>query len=707
MRKIGRLLFSLPIVLLALYSCKGTEKPIPVQPSVILKESTITPQTLSFSVATENAVSCAYYYSDKEEEVSSITAEEILARGTLLTTPKLQNITLSELSPETKYYITAAAKSKTDNVAKVASPLAMTTGKETLELTVILTEGAVTENSISFTVIPMNAEACAYLCIEEPADGEIPTFTSEQIFSEGTTLSKPEVQLVTVKDLTPGTSYVITAAVKKGGANAVVEKPLVMATESGGSGLKMEVKISDVETTDNSITFTVTTANAGKAAWDVERITEDYRERDAHFIIYSGKEIEGHNTPKTFTKDDLVDDAEYIIYAAVQSGDGMYNYEMEKLRVRTKKRPGPTELTPQVLTEGKLKGVLRGRQYTVELANSEYTITLDFNGEEAEKNAYRPAIETGVYTHSKTNSNPYIPWTIDFLSKVVHKTDGALKLEKGELTIKQNGSKYDFEGYFITEKNEMFRYEYNGEIPYPIDRMNSGAIEETDNGYKMKLLGDIHNLELIFDSKGDIVGEHAVGENIAKTSAIVVAASDSRYNIESGTLKIEEPYEDRLDITGSVTLNNGDKVNINIAKVNVNIPDPVVPEVITFTKVLKCQSWEEGEDMWGMIGYHVELADASGATAFHFDIGNLYGSLNSLATGKYFYSSDSPEISDGGVGWIKLIEAGVDVSRDTEDGEVIISKEGTTYTIEVKMSLRGGKEFKGKYVGPVECVSLP
>ena len=80
------------------------------------------------------------------------------------------------------------------------------------EPSVILTEGPVSQTSISFTIIPENAEECAYLITEKEDGAEVPD--AETIFKDGEHLEEIKSQLIEKDGMEAGTEYVVTAAVR-------------------------------------------------------------------------------------------------------------------------------------------------------------------------------------------------------------------------------------------------------------------------------------------------------------------------------------------------------------------------------------------------------------------------------------------------------------------------------------------------------------
>ena len=62
------------------------------------------------------------------------------------------------------------------------------------EVSVVVTPGATTASSVSFTVAPQNADKCAYVCLKNVEGIELPDAVS--VMAEGRQLEKVETQLV-------------------------------------------------------------------------------------------------------------------------------------------------------------------------------------------------------------------------------------------------------------------------------------------------------------------------------------------------------------------------------------------------------------------------------------------------------------------------------------------------------------------------------
>lgn len=77
---------------------------------------------------------------------------------------------------------------------------------------------SVSENSVTFTIVPENAESCAYVYYAESAKAQ----SAEQILASGTPVDAGKSSTVTISDLEYDTKYYFVAAVKSTTGNVAV-----------------------------------------------------------------------------------------------------------------------------------------------------------------------------------------------------------------------------------------------------------------------------------------------------------------------------------------------------------------------------------------------------------------------------------------------------------------------------------------------------
>ena len=113
------------------------------------------------------------------------------------------------------------------------------------EVSVVVTPGATTASSVSFTVAPQNADKCAYVCLKNVEGIELPDAVS--VMAEGRQLEKVETQLVEVKELEAEAEYVVLAAASAGENAPVLSEPITLTTEKVNQGTTMEVTLAEGE----------------------------------------------------------------------------------------------------------------------------------------------------------------------------------------------------------------------------------------------------------------------------------------------------------------------------------------------------------------------------------------------------------------------------------------------------------------------------
>lgn len=143
------------------------------------------------------------------------------------------------------------------------------------EVSVVVTPGATTASSVSFTVAPQNADKCAYVCLKNVEGIELPDAVS--VMAEGRQLEKVETQLVEVKELEAEAEYVVLAAASAGENAPVLSEPITLTTEKVNQGTTMEVTLAEGERTESTLSFTVTTANAAECRYRYFKKTLEFK----------------------------------------------------------------------------------------------------------------------------------------------------------------------------------------------------------------------------------------------------------------------------------------------------------------------------------------------------------------------------------------------------------------------------------------------
>jgi len=176
---------------------------------------------------------------------------------------------------------------------------------------VTLTAGVATENSVSFTVSPADAEKCAYICVEKTSDA-LPAAAA--ILTEGTTVAADKDSQITVSDLTPNTTYVIAAAVSYGTTTGEVVK-IEMLTSVGTPTVALEKG----EVTDTSAVVNVATQYAASGAWTL--VGKDDELPAAADVLENGTAFEVTDDAAEIALFGLDPETDYRVAVAVANGD--------------------------------------------------------------------------------------------------------------------------------------------------------------------------------------------------------------------------------------------------------------------------------------------------------------------------------------------------------------------------------------------------
>lgn len=559
---------------------------------------------------------------------------------------------------------------------------------------VTLTEGPVTEASVSFTIIPENAEECAYLISEKLDGAEIPD--AETIFKDGELLEEVKSQLIKKDGLKAGTEYVVTAAVRNQDKEAVSEE-LILKTDDIPSGTTMEVTISDVSATTSTITFTITCANAGEAFYDVrEKGVGD--EPDAADIVYEGYSIPTQE-PQTITVDNKKDNTTYVIYAVVEAADS-YDRVMDTYEIITEKLPDPEETDTEEFSNGTINVYGSGRNYVIESSNDNYTIKLDFYCDD--ESAYMPYIASHEYTFDKNGSTD--DWAISTLSSITETSTGnRLGLEKGSFTSSVENGEYNIEGTFVTTDNVEFKFKLTGKLQFNYKaNYPSATASMTDDGMDIAFnLDELYSLSLLTQSQ-TIAGTYTVGGNILSESAFSIIPNPASFGLESGSVTMTDKGDDYYEAVADLVLEGGWPVYFKIDFLKIDTPDtPEENDVIEFTSA-EAQGYA---DNTGYLTLYTIILENDQWDA-QIEFAESFGAYDELPDGKWLYSS----WTEGGDGMITQYRITDNNSNsqitDLDEGNMTIARNGDQYEINIDILRTGGESFKGQYKGTVVCEDM-
>lgn len=575
----------------------------------------------------------------------------------------------------------------------------ITDGEDTTTVTtpeepsVILTEGPVSQTSISFTIIPENAEECAYLITEKEDGAEVPD--AETIFKDGEHLEEIKSQLIEKDGMEAGTEYVVTAAVRNQDLTAVSEQ-LILKTDSIAQGTTMEVTISDVSATTSTITFTVTCANAGEAFYDV-REKGVGEEPDAAEITFEGKSIPTQE-PQTITVDGKKDNTTYVIYAVVEAADS-YDRVMDTYEITTEKLPDPEETDVETFSDGTLNVYGSGRNYVIETTNDSYQLKLDFYCDNA--NAYLSYVASHEYTYEKTGSTA--DWAIGTLTSITDLSSGSrLELEKGSFTSAMENGEYTIEGQFVTTDNVEFKFKITGSLQFNINAYYPSATASmTEDGISILFNLEDYTLSLLTQSQ-TVAGTYTVGGNILSESAFSIVSNTETFGLTDGNITIEDKGDDYYNVTASLVLEGGYPVAFKAEYLKIDAPDtPEDSDVIEFTSA-EAQAYN---DNTGYLTLYTIILENDEWNA-QIEFAESLGEYDELPDGKWLYSS-YVEGGDGMITQYRITNKSNNQQiTDLDEGNMIISRNGSQYDINIDILRTGGESFKAHYSGSVVCEDM-
>lgn len=567
-------------------------------------------------------------------------------------------------------------------------------------ITVSLSDvGQPTATSLQFTITPEGDATECYYFVQEAALENFPT-KAEEVAERGVKLQEVKVQQVVVNDLQPDTKYKVTAALISP-AQKVLAQPIEMTTAKDDTpSTQMKVTISDIKTTTSTISYVVTCVNASEGYWDCYEVTPTFKDDvQPHDVFGKGHKIESVLQPYTVVVENLKDDTEYSIYAAIQAPAG-YDRILTKERVRTQKLDAPDELPEQTFDKGEMT-VYNGKNYLIKSENDQYAITLDFFS--SSESAYLPSIPEHEYSFNK---GAYIgDWYISGTTKVVDKaTNTSLEMEKGSFSVTMpTPSNYVFTGKFITTDNKAFNFKFTGELPFDIDSNSSQTTAnlKTIDG-KQHLILDVEYSVLDMTLPEKLENNHTY--TFTEPVAWDVKRQNRRFTLPTAQLTVASEDGEFFSLKFAGTTSEGLKVYSDVERIRVNREDtpepPVEDEDIAFSTVTATVV-----DTYWMTTYQVEMDNKE--WNFVFEIGANCGP-GEVPFGTYVYSS----VGEGAPAMDTLGENYSIVNRkdsmlgfhDLDKGEVVITKnDDGTHSVVVNIKRDNGHTFKGHFTGKIEC----
>lgn len=557
------------------------------------------------------------------------------------------------------------------------------------EVSVVVTPGATTASSVSFTVAPQNADKCAYVCLKNVEGIELPDAVS--VMAEGRQLEKVETQLVEVKELEAEAEYVVLAAASAGENAPVLSEPITLTTEKVNQGTTMEVTLAEGERTESTLSFTVTTANAAECRYRYFKKTEDFVLPDKYDIFATGDKVET-SSPQEILLENLDDDTTYVIVAVVEAADS-YDKEMsEPLEMTTLKRDKPENVDQQHFTEGELQVYSGGNNFYVKLTNDAYTVVLDLYDDYAKEKA--PVIPAHEYSYLKGyHSNE--PWVMASPSSVTAVSGAAFEIEKGSVNVGFADGAYTIVGSLISQDNKQLDIDYKGSLAFPV-KLNSGKIEKSEKGYLAAFTGEnLYGLNLEFITDKIAAGTYSFDNGtLGGNSALICGTTE--YAVKAGSVELSLPSETNYVIKGELTTVEGYPLSLDVSIYGVTQPEEP-GDAIVFTSI--SQAYAEADATGWAINYSVEFENDEWQAAFEFC--NDGGTGSQIPAYKYLYSS-YVESGTGCVTQYRIVNKKTSETLTLDEGSVTVAYADGVYDIDFDLMQTNGQHFKASYDGPIE-----
>lgn len=194
------------VLLLAGISCSHDD-PVSIidQPIVRITNGKAEANRLIFTVTPQRASECAYAYYKKGE--TPLKTEEVFSLGKTIDATVAATITLDAMEWGTTYVILSVVKNEKGETG--SSVIELTTDTESGP-TVRVLNASSEDNTITFTISPKGAAACAYLYYKKGEE----TPSMDKVLSSGIAVDVSSETTVTVKDLKSLSTYVVMAVVK-------------------------------------------------------------------------------------------------------------------------------------------------------------------------------------------------------------------------------------------------------------------------------------------------------------------------------------------------------------------------------------------------------------------------------------------------------------------------------------------------------------
>ena len=337
---------------------------------------------------------------------------------------------------------------------------------------VSVTAGTATENSVSFTVTPTDAERCAYVCLE--ASEAVPA--AETILKDGVQIDAAKESTQTVENLKAETSYNIVAAVQNGELSAVSttlsmttlkaeepdkpgpddpDKPGPDDPDKPDEGVKPQITIAVSEITEDSAILTISPVDAEKCAY---LCLPELDDSPAEEIIVYGNEADATKEAE-YKLQSLKYNTTYNVVAAVKNGN---NYAKANYKFTTKDR---TAVVNEYTMNSGVSSSSDGHVNVV-LSGDNVTFYLDFyTGEKT--------VPAGYYLMKNEVKGKCLSAAKTYMET----KEGRKTFKTGNATVELTDKTYKMTFEFTDEIGDIFKGTFSGEISGMFDEEGGATID--------------------------------------------------------------------------------------------------------------------------------------------------------------------------------------------------------------------------------------
>ncbi len=668
--------------------------------SVKIENATSDVDNISFDIVVEDAIEVGYLVLEADDVTnSSFTEANVFENAVVLDEAKSQSVKVEELNPDTSYVVVAYAKDEASKIV-ISAPAYVRTAEAEALASVKLENISASSSEIVFKITPTAAAELGYYYLPE-ADVKEDSFAEVSMLENATKIEEVKTQEVTLSTLKAETKYAIAAYAKNIEGAVTISDILYITTDKKLATVDIHIK--EIATTTETMTFEITPENNPDACyWWFYKKTADFEERDSQTIVSAG-ETTSNMTPQTYTREGLLDDTTYVVYAvAVETGT--YKQIMTRLEITTPALENPVQKEVQEFTEVEFTS-FSGRSHTFAFENENYSINVVLQTEVC----FEPRIPVGEFTYDSEHGGSTPGAIATTTTTIIDKANGNSKLtiNRGSATLSYDSTTGDYtlEGTFQTSKNIHIPYKYVGGITFPIKFHYNSGLYITDGGNYLDFEKADKNYYLkvyLADGEKVAAGEYSF-ENGKLSDKTSIAISDYEGNAVS-TLTFKELAFDFVEestnyftIEGRGITTAGYSVLLTGDGLRVDVTDVALPElpVLTLTNPRALCEYEGG---WSPYYYSLEF-DCEELETFFVGLSLSEGG-DYIPEGDYLYMEET-----GSFQYFEVKTNSGSNYRFYDEGGVTISKEGDNYTLEFAVKLWMGADdrmFKAKYVGPIE-----